>query len=341
MFSFDSPQLFWLLPLPWLVWRLLPPPHQEQLAIWLPFYQRWESLGASVIGKSVTRPFVLAALSVIWLGLVTASAKPMWYGDPVSQSISGREMLLAVDISDSMNLKDMVLEGQAATRIDAVKAVVSDFVQRRNGDKVGLVLFGTHAYTHVPLTFDLKTLRTLLLEAQTGFAGKKTAIGEAIGLSVKRLRDRPEQSRVVVLLTDGQNTAGIQPQEATRMAVKAGLKIYTIGVGANEMTTPGFFGTPFGQRKINPSRDLDEASLRNIAERTGGRYFRAANTRELEDIYQTLDRLEPVGQGEKLFRPQASLAHWPLALAFFMSLLLAIAKLLPTTKRATTGGANG
>lgn len=341
MFSFDYPNLLWLLPLPWLVWRLLPSAKKEQMALWLPFFERWQALGGSSFSSAASKPLTIIGLALVWLGILTAAAKPMWYGEPVSQNVSGREMFLAVDISVSMELKDMVLQGQAASRIDAVKDVVSNFIKRRQGDKVGLILFGTKAYTHVPLTFDLQTLRSLLLEAQTGFAGKRTAIGEAIGVSVKRLKDRPAQSRVVVLLTDGQNTAGIEPREAVNMAARAGVKIYTIGVGANEMITPGFFGTPIGQKKVNPSKDLDEDSLRYIAEKTGGQYFRASNTRELDEIYRLLDRLEPTGQDEQIFRPQAALSHWPLGIAFSLTLLMASAFLLAGLRPGNPRVSNG
>jgi Ca-activated chloride channel family protein len=269
-------------------------------------------------------------LTLIWLALLLAAAQPTWLGEPIAQSISGREMLLAVDLSESMTIEDMEVNGQMAARIDAVKSVVSEFVRRRQGDRLGLILFGSQAYSHVPLTFDLKTLRTLLLEAQPGFAGKYTAIGDAIGLSVKRLLDRPEPSRVIVLLTDGANTAGsIDPVKAAELAATAGIKIYTIGVGANEMEVPGIFGSPLGSRRINPSADLDEKSLQKIAELTGGRYFRASNTRELDNIYRLLDQLEPTGEDQLLFRPRASLAHWPLALAFIGSLSIALRLLLP------------
>ena len=251
-------------------------------------------------------------------------------GDHQTQQVSGREMLLAVDLSESMTIEDMQLSGQQVPRIIAVKRVVSDFVARRQGDKVGLVLFGSQAYYHVPLTFDLATLNTMLLEAQPGFAGQTTAIGDAIGLSVKHLLERPEQSRVVVLLTDGANTAGtMDPVKVARLAATAGIKIYAIGVGANEMMIPGLFGSSVGARRINPSADLDEDSLTQIAELTGGRYFRATNTQELNDIYALLDQLEPTGVDDIVFRPRASLAHWPLSIALALSLLLALAQVLP------------
>lgn len=325
MLSLELPQVLWLLPLPLLAWLLLPRAQRQQLALWVPFMGQWQALQGNRSTVQGNRLIPLSLMILTWLGLLLAAAQPTWLGEPVSQAISGREMLLAVDLSESMTIEDMEVGGKAAPRIDAVKAVVSDFVERRQGDKMGLVLFGTQAYSHVPLTFDLKTLRTLLLEAQPGFAGKYTAIGDAIGLSVKRLLERPDESRVIILLTDGANTAGsIEPVKAAELAATAGIKVYTIGVGANEMEIPGIFGLPLGSRRINPSADLDEKSLRQIAELTGGQYFRAANTRELAEIYQLLDELEPTGEDELVFRPRASLAHWPLAVALVCSLLLAL-----------------
>lgn len=329
MLSLEFAQILWLAPLPILAWLVLPTAKRQQMALWVPFFNDWQQLEGRQNTRGRKRLWTAIAMTVTWLALLFAAAQPSWLGEPVSQAISGREMLLAVDLSESMTIEDMEVNGQTTARINAVKSVVSEFVERRQGDKLGLILFGSQAYSHVPLTFDLTTLRTLLLEAQPGFAGKYTAIGDAIGLSVKRLLDRPEQSRVIVLLTDGANTAGtIDPVKAAQLAATAGIKIYTIGVGANEMEIPGIFGTPLGSRRINPSADLDEKSLQQIAELTGGRYFRASNTRELQNIYRLLDQLEPTGEDEVMFRPRASLAHWPLALALLCSFAIA-ASILP------------
>ena len=336
MLSFELPQLVLITPLPLLVWRWLPHATSQQHTISAPFFAQWRELGSS--NARPTRQLKLPrliTLMLIWLCLILATAQPVWLGKSHTQTVSGREMLLAVDLSESMTIEDMRLSDQPVPRIVAVKNVVSEFVTRRQGDKVGLVLFGSQAYYHVPLTFDLTTLNTMLLEAQPGFAGQTTAIGDAIGLSVKHLLKRPEQSRVVILLTDGANTAGtMEPINAARLAATAGIKIYTIGVGANEMVMPGLFGSSLGARRVNPSADLDEEGLTSIAELTGGRYFRATNTQELNAIYQLLDQLEPTGEDDFVFRPRVSLAHWPLGVAFALSLLLAV--LLTRQPRAAT-----
>jgi Ca-activated chloride channel family protein len=202
------------------------------------------------------------------------------------------------------------------TRLEVVKQVAGEFIERRDGDRIGLILFGTRAYLQAPLTFDRPTVRTLLEEAVIGLAGEQTAIGDAIGLGVKRLKERPAKNRVLILLTDGANTAGeVHPLDAARFAAKLGLKIYTIGVGADVAMMRRLYGTA----RVNPSADLDEPTLAAIARATGGRYFRARQTNELVDIYRTLDELEPVIGDEEQFRPTTELYYWPLALALLMA----------------------
>ena len=245
--------------------------------------------------------------------------RPQWVGDVMSIPVSGRDLMLAVDLSGSMQEEDFVLKGERVDRLTATKSVAGDFIERRVGDRIGLILFGERAYLQVPFTFDRKTVKTLLYEAEIGLAGKATAIGDAIGLAVKRLRERDESNRVLVLLTDGANTTGtVAPKEAAQLAAAEGLKIYTIGVGADEMLVRDLFG----MRKVNPSAELDEETLKTIAGITGGRYFRARDTRELEEIYRLLDKLEPVAEEARPFRPRKALYYWPLAGAVFIAALL-------------------
>jgi len=320
MFEFIWPWMFWLLPLPLLSWVLIPKAEKKLPALLVPFYSELE--GRQLDNDLDPWRWVkLCLLSLIWLTLITASARPLWIGEPVSLPASGRDLLLAVDISGSMKTADMIVEDKQIPRLLVVKAVVGEFVNRRKNDRLGLVLFGSQAYLQVPLTFDRKTVKQLLDEAQLGFAGEKTAIGDAIGLAIKRLRDRPAESRVLILLTDGANTAGeVSPLQAAELAKQTKVKIYTIGVGATEMKTAGVFGTGFGSRTINPSADLDEETLQTIADKTGGQYFRARNPEELAKIYQILDKLEPIEQDQETFRPQKSLFYWPLGIALFITL---------------------
>ena len=227
-----------------------------------------------------------------------------------------------------MKIEDMEVNGDRVPRIVAVKTVLNEFIQRRKGDRLGLILFGSQAYVQAPLTFDQTTVQRFMREAQIGFAGEEnTAIGDAIGLSVKRLRDRPGDRHVMILLTDGQNNGGkINPIPASKIAANNGIIIYTIGVGADEMVMPGVLGSSFGSRRVNPSADLDEKTLQQVATTTGGQYFRARNPQELEKIYRLLDQLEPVEDKKETFRPQKSLFYWPLGLAFILSALTALIK---------------
>jgi Ca-activated chloride channel family protein len=221
-----------------------------------------------------------------------------------------------------MTEDDMIIGGRVVDRLTAVKAVAGDFIERREGDRVGLILFGQQAYLQTPLTFDRATARTLLFESAVGLAGRETAIGDAIGLAVKRLRDQPTEDRVLILLTDGANTAGtIAPLKAAELAREAGIRIHTIGVGSDPRAGLGAFGLSMGR---NP---LDEATLSALSEQTGGRYFRARDVRELQGIYAALDELEPVESDEQTFRPVGELFAWPLALSLLLSAVIAAGRL--------------
>lgn len=327
MLQLSWPWLLCALPLPYLAYRLLPKVADQQPALLVPFFTRASALQTPDLAASRQRllPRLLALL--MWACLVVAAARPQWVGEPIGLPVSGRDLLLAVDISDSMSIGDMPVGGSTLSRIEVIKNVVGEFVTRRESDRLGLVLFGTNAYLQSPLSFDRITVNRFLQEAQLRFAGQATAIGDALGLCIKRLRDRPENSRVVILLTDGANTAGeVQPKQAADLAKQAGVKIYTIGLGANEMIDRSFFGM---ERKVNPSADLDEDTLKYIADTTGGRYFRAHDPEELAKIYGELDKLEPIEQNAAVFRPTEVLFYWPLGAAFLISLLL-VAMRLPS-----------
>lgn len=271
-------------------------------------------------------------LLLAWIALVVALARPQHVGKPVNLALSGRDLLLVVDISPSMQTQDMVMNNQQMSRLDAVKEVVADFIAQRKGDRIGLELFGTQPYIQAPLTFDHKTVQTLLNESQPGMAGRATSIGDAIGLAVKRLKDRPQKERVVILLTDGANTAGeLPPAKAAAIAADAHVKIYTIGIGADSMQQNGFFGPVI----VNPSADLDAQLLKKIASKTGGQYFRAKNTPELAQIYQDIDQLEPIKLQSKPYRPTTELFMWPLGVAVSLFILVIFARLLPATTGAS------
>lgn len=319
MLTFEWPWILILLPLPWLYRQWRQPIKNRVAALKAPLYTERLTAQLESGSPSQLKQLVLILLMLCWLATLLAAARPVWVGSPVSLPTTGRDLLIAVDISGSMKETDMRVANELINRLDAVKLVVGDFVQRRTGDRLGLILFGSVPYLQTPLTFDRTTMNTLLQEAQIGFAGNGTAIGDAIGLSVKRLQERPENHRVLILLTDGANTAGeIPPLEAAKAAAIKGIKIYTIGIGADVKYEGGFFGS----LRVNPSRNLDEKTLTSIAEKTGGMYFRARNPQELEGIYQEMDKLEPTEQNEETLRPTKALFHWPLGLAFIISLLM-------------------
>lgn len=321
MMHFAWPWLWLLLPLPWLMRFLLPPAQAATpAALRVPFFDRVQHLGTP--HQHVLHPPRLRRwLSyLVWVLLVCAAARPQWLGHTVEIPLSGRDLMLAVDLSGSMKTPDMTLDGRQVDRLTMIKSVAGHFIAQRTGDRLGLILFGTHAYLQTPLTYDRTTVRTMLNEAVIGIAGKATAIGDAIGLAVKRLRADSNQSRVLILLTDGANDAGeVSPLQAAKLAAEEHIRIYTIGVGATRMLVQGFFGNQL----VNPSSDLDADALKQIAKATGGQFFRAKNTKELREIYHELDKLEPTVTNSASFRPFTELYPWPLGLAFVLSLLFA------------------
>ena len=325
MLEWVWPYVMALAPAPLLVRWLAPPLVQRQAALRVPNLSAFDlQSAAGPPAKARQLPWRALLLWLAWLALLTAAARPQWSGEPVALPTSGRDLMLAVDISGSMGTADMQLGGEFVDRLTVVKQVVEAFVNARQGDRVGLVLFGTQAYLQAPLTFDLTSVNRLLKEAPVGIAGGKTAIGDAIGLAVKRLRQRPEGDRVLILLTDGASNAGeVAPVKAAELAANDGIRIYTIGVGADEMQMPGLFGV-FGSRLVNPSADLDEDTLNAVADATGGRYFRARDSGKLQEIYGIIDALEPIEQDPETYRPTAALYQWPMALAWLLVCLLAL-----------------
>ena len=325
MIHFDWPWAAVLLPLPWIVRRLVSKAEPVQdSALRVPCIDDFECATVISIRRSMIYvPLILAILA--WLLGVLALTRPQWLGDPVALPTTGRDLMLAIDLSGSMEAQDFQRRGDMVDRLTVAKSVAADFISRRAGDRLGLILFGQKAYIQAPLTYDRETVRTLLMESAIGLAGRETAIGDAIGLAIKRLKERSTNSRVLILLTDGANTAGeVNPRKAAEFAENQGLRIYTIGIGADEMVISSLFGS----RMVNPSADLDEETLKAIADQTGGRYFRAHNTVELERIYQMIDALEPVEQDAQMFRPRNALFYWPLAFASCLASILLVGRVL-------------
>lgn len=303
-------QLAW----PWVLSALILPlfyiallPRAAQIsgvALKIPFFQKIQPAGASEDPARARGRLFWALL--IWCCLVLAASRPQWIDEPFSLPVSGRDLMLALDLSASMDYRD---PQAALSRYGIVKRVAGDFIERRLGDRIGLILFGSRAYLHVPLTFDRKTVGVLLHETSTTLAGPKTALGDAIAMAIKHLQQRPADSKLLILLTDGAHTTGIDPLEAAARAAQQQLKIYTIGVGTDSASALS---------------ELDENTLMTIAEKTGGRYFHARNREELEEVYQLLDQLEPALADSAQFRLTRDLFHWPLSGALILTLLLGL-----------------
>ena len=325
MFEFAWPWVVLLAPLPWLLRRLLPTADNGEAALRVSFLDELQELSGKRASRALPGwrqqlPFVL-----VWLCLLLAAARPQWLGERLPIPASGRDLLVAVDVSGSMDYPDMQWQNQPISRLGLVQQLFGDFIDQRRGDRVGLILFGSQAYLQAPLTFDRRTVRTWLEEARVGIAGPNTAIGDAIGLAVNRLRDQPAESRVLVLITDGANTGGsLTPMTAAQLAAENGITLYTIGIGA----LPGQ-GRVRGMPTLAPALDLDEPGLQAMAELTGGQYFRAHSSAALQNIGKTLDRLQPVPQNSLPARRTEELYAWPLATALLLSFLLAIRAIRP------------
>ena len=307
MLQFLWPWVFFILPLP-LIIRLASPKKSvsNDAALHVPYLEDFQ-LHVSTTSK-INKRWAFLFYLIAWCFLVSATARPQWIGEPIELPVSGRDIMLAIDLSNSMS-QAIRYGSRKVTKLDATKAVAGDFINKRVGDRIGLILFGEQAYVQAPLTFDRSTVITLLSEAVPGLAGRSTAIGDAIGLAVKRLtEDNDEQ--VLILLTDGVSNSGeIQPEKAAELAAKKGLKIHSIGIGNRG------------------SRDLNEASLKDIARQTGGQYFRAHDVKELQDIYRLIDQLEPIEKDTQSYRPSWSLFYWRLSVALALASLLLVFRL--------------
>lgn len=312
MMQLAWPWMLLALPLPWLLGRLLPPATTQSGALFLPFAAALSPSPAARVGAQSRTRIVL--FSLVWLLLVAAAARPQWLDKPLPVPTTGRRLLLAVDVSGSMAAQDMA---DNASRLDVVQKVAGDFIRHRHGDQVGLILFGTRPYLQAPLTDDLDTVGHFLRESMVGIAGTQTAIGDAIGLAIKQLRNTQAASgkpgeMVMILLTDGGNDAGLMdPLAAAKMAASVGLRIYTIGVGA--AAQDGFFGA-------SGNSDLDEDTLKSIARITHGEYFRATDADALQQVYARIDKLEPSAGRAQWYRPHTEWFQWPLAFALLFSI---------------------
>ena len=263
---------------------------------------------------------VLVRLGILGF-LILAAARPQLREERGKRSSEGLDIVLALDTSNSMMAMDFELGGERKNRLHVVKSVVESFIEKRHDDRIGIVIFGSEAYTQAPLTMDHQVLQQFLKPVAIGMAGPETAIGDALATAVKRLKEVPAPSKLVILLTDGSNTAGqIDPREAARLAHSFGVRVYTVGVGSNDpvpFPVQGFWGTEYRPQLIK----MDVELMQSIATETGGQFFQASSTEALREVYATIDKLEKTRQEWEDPRGMRELA-WPfLALALLLSLL--------------------
>ncbi len=317
MLSFMWPWVAIVLPLAWGARRLLEPAdavHPMTGAIRVPFWDRLGIIKTAKVSAETSKWSELLSIAA-WVLLVAAAMRPVWWGKPILNQQSSHNIMLALDVSGSMEEQDFDLNRHPATRLQILKAVSDDFIRSRSGDNLGIVIFGSEAYTYAPLSPDIKTLRELLGEIGIGIAGTQTAVGDALALAVQGVASVPTDSQIVILMSDGVSNAGrVSVDEAIKLATAQGIKVYTVGIGSDAQMIQDFFGMV----QINSSQSLDEKTLQHIAQKTGGSYFRAKSTQELADIYATINRLEPVERDAEFVRPRQDLFFIPLLMAMLL-----------------------
>ncbi len=310
MVVFNYPWIFLLLPLPWLLRIIFPAAKKQQLGVRVPFGERLaEALGQTVINKSPReKPHRLIVPSVVWLLVVASLARPQRIEPPVTKEFPTRDLLLLVDLSGSMGQEDFTNKtGKKVDRLTAVKEVLGDFLEHRQGDRVGLVVFGDAPYLQAPFSTDLDLSRQLLDECAVGMAGPRTAFGDAIGLGVSLFDESDAPAKTIIALTDGNDTKShVPPVEAARVAAQRDIRIYTVAIG--DPTTAG-------------EDKLDAEVLRDVAAAADGSYFFAADRDNLQGIYDQLDKIETREVKTVSHRPRKDLYYWPLAVALLISML--------------------
>jgi len=330
---FAYPWVLLLLPLP-LLMHWLAPAHQEaRLAVYVPFMSVLSRLvgGSAGAGAVITRRRRLQLVQVVvgWLALVIALARPVWLGDALIQELPMRDMLVALDLSGSMETRDFTAaSGAPAERLAAAKEVLDEFLSRRDGDRVGLVFFGSAAFVQAPFTDDLDVVRELLDEAQVRMLGPRTVLGDAIGMAIPLFERSDVDERVLIVLTDGNDTGSlVPPVRAAEIARDNGVTIFTIAMGDPQAA---------GEQA------LDEAALQAVAETTGGGYYHAEDRAQLEDVYAELDRLTPKQVETRSYRPEHELYHWPLGFAIVFSMLyFGLVELRSSLRRPVTPSDSG
>jgi Ca-activated chloride channel family protein len=329
MLTFAHIWLFALAPLPLLVRWLFPPAIQARPAVLVPFLHRIQAAQDQSPAATKSHTFLpLVLLTLIWLLVLTALARPQWLEPPITRNLPTRDLLLLVDLSGSMEAKDFTnAAGQPVDRLTAVKEVVGDFLSQREGDRVGLIVFGNAPFLQAPFTTDLDLCRQLLDETAVRMAGPRTALGDAIGLGIKTFENSNAPAKTIIALTDGNDTgSGLPPVEAARVARDQDITIHTVAMG--DPTTVG-------------EDKLDEQALKEVATQTGGSYFLAQNREQLVDIYDELDRIEQREVKTVSHRPRRDLYFWPLGAALFLSLTSQLLNLLRIARRQSPSAAQG
>ena len=311
--SFAWPWVFLLLPLPWLLRGLLAP-SEGGAALRVP------QLPAVRDVSGAPRPTLPWSLSlwiaaIAWLLLVSAAARPQTPANFSLQAVNGRDLMLAFDVSASMATADLRLDGKPTERLRVARTLADDFLRRRQGDRVGLIVFGSQAFLHTPLTFDLEAVRAALATMETGFAGPETALGDAIGLAVKHLKPLAEDARELVVLTDGVSNAGtLTPERAAWLAQRAGVRIHAVGIGA----------APAGSSVAKTAAEFEETTLQKIATQSNGSYLRATDSAAIDNFFRNLDQIMPGAHGTVAILPQRALYSWPLGLGLALTAWLAL-----------------
>jgi len=333
MFHFYWPWFGLLLPLPFIIRRLIPSKKKDKQStqIHFPALNRLKkAFPIYSVSKVRTSRLFLFLLTLVWLFLVIALMQPEKVDQYRMEKNQGYDLMLAVDISGSMQAVDFSTSSKVVSRLDVTKDVVGKFVRGRQGDRIGLITFGESAYLHVPLTLDTIAVSTMLNDTVSGMAGNATAIGDAIGLSVRTLRERPEGSRVLVLLTDGEdNASSIPPFETAKLAKQYGIRIFTIGIGRNG---PVPFPNKMGGYGMVEA-PVDEGLLKEVAAMTGGQYFRATDQKALESVYAKIDKMVKTESNETIFLIREPFYYYPLAVAMALLLLLSLIQI----RRAARG----
>jgi len=328
MFTLAHPWLLLLILLPPILRFAVPPYRETRQAVRVPWFQRMANVlnqnpadGAAIVA---TKTPVLVFLCLLWMLIVLALARPQFLEAPISKVLPTRDLMLLVDLSGSMETADFTnAAGERVDRLTAVKEVLDDFLTRREGDRVGLIVFGNAAFVQVPFTQDLEATRQLLSETAVRMAGPRTAFGDSIGLGITLFERSEVEQRVMIALTDGNDTGSkVPPAQAAKIARDNDIVIHVVGVGDPTAT---------GEEK------LDEEALHAVASTTGGRYFHAANRDELQEIYSELDRIDVREIESESYRPRTDLFHWPLA-AFMVLWLLFHAALLVRRRAETSHG---